>query len=228
MFAIESEMTKSVARWMEVGGLDVREEFVTPWGICDLVGVSFVQRKVANRLKLQQTAAICSITRALLLREIPDVKTGKSTTLDKLVRRYAASIPAEVVSDETERLIAGRFVKPAPRGRLQKVNGWIPLQKRLVAVELKLARIEEVMRQALNNMGFASESYVGLPSDVARRVALKPSRWSRFFASGVGLLSVARGSCEVLVKSRTNKEWTDSVVQFHCVEKFWRTRVKGN
>ncbi|MFH1110875.1 MAG: hypothetical protein V1790_17005 [Planctomycetota bacterium] len=221
-------MTNSVARWMRAGGLTVRAEFVTPWGICDLVGLSFDRKRVANRLKLKQTAAICSITRAVLLLEIPDVKTGKSTTLDKLVRRCAPSIPGDVVSAETERLVADRFVVETSRRRLQRVNGWMPLQKRLVAVELKLTRIEEAIRQALSNRGFAEESYVALPSDVARRAASNISRRSKFFDASVGLLGVARRSCRVLVPAHRKQPGGDKAIQFYCVEKFWRTRVKGN
>jgi hypothetical protein len=132
------------------------------------------------------------------------------------------------VSDETARLITDRFVVSPSRGRLQKVNGWMPLQDRLVAVELKLTRIDEAMQQALNNLGFAEESYVGLPVELARRVAANASRWSDYFDAGVGLLSVARRGCQVLVSARKTGNWTDTAIQLYCVEKFWRTRSKGN
>ena len=104
----------------------------------------------------------------------------------------------------------------------------MPLQDRLIAVELKLQRIEEAMRQALNNLGFAEESYVGLPVEVAHRVVSNASRWSDFLDAGVGLLSVARLGCEVLVPARKVQNRTDGAIQLYCVEKFWRTRVKDN
>jgi len=132
------------------------------------------------------------------------------------------------VFKETARLIADRFVVCSSRGRLQKMNGWMPLQDRLVAVELKLQRIEEAMRQALNNLGFADESYVGLPDKVARRVLSNVSRWSDFLDAGVGMLSVARQGCELLVPARKTRKWTDTAIQLYCVEKFWRTRLKDN
>lgn len=227
MFAKESDMAVSGARWMKSNGMAVKSEFVTPWGICDLVGLTFNPNNVAQRLHLKQTRTVSSITRAVLLLRIPDVETKKSTTVDRLVRQYAPSIPEEIVSEETAQLIADRFVVSS-RGRLQKMNGWMPLQDRLVAIELKLSRIEEAMHQALNNLGFAEESYVGLPTEVARRVASNASRWSRFFDAGVGLLSVARRGCEVLVPARKAALWTDRAIQLYCVEKFWRTRPKGN
>ena len=221
-------MAVAAARWLKTSGMVVKPEFTTPWGICDLVGLHFNQESVERRLQLKQTNAVGSITRAVLLLQIPDVETRKSVTLDKLIRQCAPSIPHEIISDETARLIADRFVVSSARGRLQKLNGWMPLQDRLVAVELKLSRIDEAMHQALNNLGFAEESYVGLPAEVAKRVASNASRWAKFFDAGVGLLSVARRRCEVLVPARDGRQLKDSAIQLYCVEKFWRTRIRGN
>jgi hypothetical protein len=221
-------MTSAAADWMKSSGMAVKAEFITPWGICDLVGLTFNPDKVARRLHLKQTRAVSSITRAVLLLQIPDVETKKSISLDELVRQFSSVIPEDVVSKETARLIADRFVVSPSRGRLQKVNGWMPLQDRLVAVELKLSRIDEAMQQALNNLGFTEESYVGLPVEVARRVAANASRWSKYFDNGVGLLSVARRGCQILMPSRKDGNRTDTAIQLYCVEKFWRTRLKGN
>lgn len=228
MFSLEAEMANSAARWLKAGGMTVKSEFVTPWGVCDFVGLRLNQERVGSRLKLRQTKAISSITRASLLLQIPDIATRKSVSLERLVRDCASSIPAEVVKSETDRLIADRFVVSSAQGRLQKLNGWMPLQDRLIAVELKLSRIQDAMHQAMNNLGFAEESYVGLPAAIARRVASNPSRWSAFFDAGVGLLSVSRHHCDVLLQPRTTEGWTDAAVQFCCVEKFWRTRARDS
>lgn len=228
MFALESDMARATARWLERAGMAVKSEFVTPWGICDFVGLRFNQDRVAHRLGLRQTKAVSSITRAALLLQIPDTETRRSISVQSLVRRCSPSIRADVVEAETARLVADRFVVSNPRGGLQKINGWMPLQERLVAVELKLSRIEEAMRQAMNNLGFAEESYVGLPATVAHRVASRCSRWSVFFEAGIGLLSVSRRHCEVLVHPHGTSGWIDPAIQLYCVEKFWRTRTKGN
>lgn len=163
MFLRESEMAGSVVDWMRSTNLIVKPEFVTPWGICDFVGLSFNQSRVDQRLELRQTRAIGSITRASLMLMVPDVATGKSVNLTQLVRACSFSVSAEVVEHELERLVADHFVVCLPRGRFQKVNGWLPLQKRLVAVELKLHRVDEALRQAMSNLGFADESYVASP-----------------------------------------------------------------
>lgn len=231
MFARESDMAAVVARWMRSrrsGRLTVKSEFVTPWGICDIVGLCFDLDRAEHRRQLGQTRAIGSISGAALLLGVPDAKEERSITLGRLVRRFSPPIPEDVVSEQVDRLIAHGFVRACPRGRLQKENGWYPLQDRLVAVELKLSRVAEAMRQALNNLGFATESYVGLPAQVARRVASDSSRWSDFFGAGVGLLSVTRRGCKVIVPPRPNAAWIDHAVQLYCVEKFWRTRVRDS
>jgi hypothetical protein len=118
------------------------------------------------------------------------------------------------------------FVINTDSGELQRLNGWFPLHKRLVAVELKLHRIEEVMSQAQKNLSFATESYVALPKDVAARVSEKRARWAPFFENGVGLLSVTQRACNLLIPARRQPRAVDNVIQFCCVEKFWRTHSK--
>lgn len=224
MFHRESDMAPSVKRWMERAGLHVKREFITPWGICDLVGLSFNSANVAHRLSLRQRKSVGSITRAALLLEVPDVEDRKSISMNRLAKKFATSIGPERVAIEAERLIADGFLVRTPRGHLQKLNGWMPLQNRLVAVELKLSRIEEAMQQARANLGFAEESYVAFPMPIARRIARDPSLWSTHFEAGIGLIGVLQHRCDVLVPhSPSTSISCDPAIRLYCVEKFWRT-----
>lgn len=227
MFNSEADMTAPTREWMQSLGLSVRLEFITPWGKCDLVGASFRANGVKHRLRLAQTQAITSLTRAALLLRIPDAETGKSLRLTTLAKEHLSLIPEDDVRQHAEQLIAQNFVRCSRGNQLQRINGWFPLHKRLMAIELKLTRIEEVMSQARSNLYFAEESYVGLPRDVALRVFSKRQRWEEFFNKGVGLLSVAHTGCEVLICSRARME-RDAALQFYCVEKFWRSHIKGS
>lgn len=227
MFKRESEMTGSAEQWMRAQGLSVKAEFNTPWGACDLVGVRLNQERVARRIGLRQTRAIGSITRAAVLLRVPDVETRRSASLDSLVNSWGDSVPTETLCDELERLVADRFLLRSSTGRLQKLNGWMPLQDRIVAVELKLTRIEEAMQQAHRNLGFADESFVAFPKEVAVRVASNLKRWS-VLSAGVGLLSVTPATCEVLVPARRAEKRPDPAIQVYCVEKFWRTRLRDS
>ncbi len=221
-------MSGPVLRWMHSNNLIVKSEFITPWGKCDLVGLSFKKRNVAARLKLGQKRSVSSLTGSALLARIPDVETGEFITFKYLVEQCAQIICEEVIFEQTQRLIADGFVL-SKGNRLQRLNGWVPLHKQLIAVELKLNRVEEAISQARNNLIFADKSYVGLPMDLAVRLAAHGIRRMSFIDSGVGLLSVNRGKCEVLIPSiKRPSPRRNPVIQFYCVEKFWRTCPKDN
>lgn len=222
-------MTKPVQLWMQSLGLTIKAEFITPGGKCDLVGMSFKIKNVAHRLRLQQTDSVSSLTRAGLLMRIPEVETGKSLRLDTLTRQYRTLMSEEDVRLHAEKLIAQKFVRRSTTNGLQRLNGWFPLHRRLMAVELKLTRIDQVMRQARNNLHFAEESYVALPSVAAQRVLLKRERWTDFFNQGVGLLSVTPTGCQLLIPSHGRGcVEREPALQFYCVEKFWRSYIKDS
>jgi hypothetical protein len=221
MFRIEAEMTEEVVRWMYSQKLETKCEFISPWGICDLVGVSFNAHNVLKRLKLGQRRRISSVTRAALLLQIPDVETNASTTLQELAQKCAPSIPEDVMEEEIARLIKDRFVVHGEGDALQKRNGWMPLQKRIVAVELKVSRVEEAILQAENNLGFANESYVALPKPLALRIARQVERRHEFATRRVGLLAVTEGQCRVVIRPPVASVENEAL-QMYCVEKFWR------
>jgi hypothetical protein len=227
MFIRESEMTPPVVRWMKLSGLQIRQEFITPWGICDLVGVTLNSKNVDHRLRLKQNKPISSITRAALLLSVPELETTKSVSIDRLKNTFVPAIREEVVVAEIERLISDRFVVKNAKGRLQKLNGWMPLQQRLVAVELKLSRVEEAFQQAMSNLGFAQESFVAFPMRTAVRIADGSSKWSRYIREGVGVIGVGTRSCRVLVPSMPRHANSNPAIQLYCVEKFWRSRAAG-
>lgn len=228
MFSRESQMATPAARWMMSQGLTVREEFTTPWGVCDLVGLEFNKAHVAHRIALGQRRSVSSISRASLLLDIPDVETGRCISTARLLKRHAVDSNPAKIQECIERLIADKFVLRTRRGSLQKLTGWMPIQNRVVAVELKLSRIDEAMRQAANNAGFADESYVALPASVALRVAAKRSRWADYFSCGIGVLAVFEHRCEVVVAALQIVPAKPSPLRVYLAEKFWRNHVKDS
>jgi hypothetical protein len=223
MFQLESEMAPSVARWLSRAGMQVRPQFVTPWGICDLAAIEFRSEGIAQRVRLRQFKPVSSITRAAILLRVPDVDTSQSVSIHRLAKHFSTCISASVISAEVERLLADRFLIRTSRGKLQKINGWTPLHKRLVAIELKLNRIDEAFQQANRNLGFAEESYVAFPMALAMRLQ-NMDRWGDYFKNGVGLLGVTKRTSKVLVSARASNQSSASAVQVYCVDKFWRTR----
>lgn len=232
-FRIEREMVSPAVEWLKGSNLLIKREFHTPWGVCDLVGLRFNEAKVQERLSLGQRSTIGSALRIMLLQQIPDCRAHRSVTVERLVQMFDGLLTADEIGGEITWLVKGKFVHRTRKGSLQKRNGWAPLQDRLVAVELKLSRVEDVFSQALSNLVFADESYVGLPASAAGRL-LETRRCHEFERSGVGVVSISRDSCKIILPSRRRDLPVDPLIQMGCVERFWRTRtqvpmmVRGN
>jgi hypothetical protein len=226
-FRFEHEMANSARNWLKRQGLMVKEEFYTPWGICDLVGAALDANRVRERLQLGQKHPIGPLIRLEILNAVPDAETGQSTTREELAHKYQDLLAATEVCAEIDKLITGKFVTVTEQGTLQKVNGWVPLHTRLVALELKLNRVEEALGQAISHQAFADESFVGFPTGLAGRIAASP-RAARFLAGGVGIVSVGKSRCHIVLRPETRRHPINPTLQMHCVERFWRTRIKGN
>jgi len=226
-FERECDMLAPVRRWLGSQGLMTKSEFANPWGVCDVVGCALDERRVTKRLALRQHRAIGPPLRVVLLERIPDQDTGRAVSLRKLQDDHAGLIDGETVATEVDRLVSARFVQVTPKGSLQKVNGWAPLHKRLVTVELKLTRVLEAFRQAVMNRELTSESYAAFPLSIARRIS-DSKGIQRFKHAGIGVIGVTPGKCKVLVRPRDLRHRADTVAQTHCVERFWRTRVRGS
>lgn len=219
-FAYECEMAKPATAWLAARKLTVKREFATPWGICDLVGCSLNEHKVRRRLALGQGKAIRSQLRVHLLSLIPDRGERRTITLDDLHRHFGGHLDRHRVEQEVEKLVEDRFVERVGGQTYSKCDRWMPLHRRLVAVELKLARTDDAFVQAVNNLGFAEESYVALPVDRARRLAQSKSR-SAFTAKGIGLLAVGPEVCRAVLRARPLRHRPDNPIQHYCVERFW-------
>jgi len=222
-FDLEIQMTQPVIEWLRNQGLMVKPEFSVPWGICDLVAVRLDAKKVKERLSYGQRRPIGPPIRVHVLSKIPDSRSGSSISLTKLKGELPSYVQPDSLSRELAALTRDRFVSSPRRGRFQKLNGWEPLHVRIVAVELKLARISEALAQAQSNYAFATESYVALPAKLAHRV-LHSSRVDDFRRAGIGLLAAYPSSCRRLLPPSPDQRMLDDVLQAHCVERFWRTR----
>ena len=225
-FRLERDMLRFARNWLAEQGLMAKAEFYTPWGICDLVGVSLRRERVQQRLTHGQNRAIGPLLRVEILRRIPDVADCNSITFKRLERQYRGLLTPDELRVQLDYLIRGKFVQVNQHGALQKVNGWAPLHKRIVALELKLTRVQDALSQAMSHLAFAEESFVGLPAGLAERVA-NSNRAREFRNSGVGIVSVGAEECGVLLQSKP-RTVANPVMQMHCVERFWRTRPKDN
>jgi hypothetical protein len=218
-------MTQPVRHWLRLENLDVKEEFELPWGICDLVALSFDNSQVKKRLSYRQYRPIGPVHRIELLRHIPDQDSGSAVTLRQLRNLSKPKSFAPPLQHELQSLITNRLIIRNKNGSLQKLNGWAPMHDRIVAVELKLCRISEALAQAVSNCAFATESYVALPATVAERLT-KSNRQVEFGRAGVGILGVSTTTCKVVLPASCQID-PDVTLQMHCVERFWRTRDRS-
>jgi hypothetical protein len=220
-FEYEYQMVKPAEAWLKSKGLMVKREFPTPWGICDLVGCSFNKRSVNKRLRLGQKKPIGSHFRTMLLSLIPDENENHPIEPACLVGMFSEFFDEKRIISELNRLEKDKFIQRTQFGSFYKLNGWMPLNKKLVALELKLSRVQDVLNQAIANLEFADESYVGLPKRKAENL-LKRGRVREFADLGIGLLVFTPNKCQLLVKSKPTNSTPDSVLQNYCIERFWR------
>jgi hypothetical protein len=224
VFRVEREMLGSAKLWLQQQQLLIKQEFYTPWGVCDLLGVVLCENRVRQRLSLGQRNPIGPPRRIAILNRIPDFDSRQSISKKRLAREFTGVVSETELEGEINRLIEAGFVQPTPSGQFQKLNGWFPLHERIVALELKLERVEEALQQAVSHFKFVSESYVGLPDPVASRV-FNGKRLAQFLAYGVGLVAVGLDRCDVLLPSGLAPVSPDTVLQMHCAERFWRTYI---
>ena len=220
-FRYERDMVGPAKAWLESRGLLTKTEFLTPWGICDLVGCSLNSRNASKRMKLRQTSTMGSLTRVKLFSLMPD---SQPVRMEELNAKVGSFISNGKVSAEMRELVVRRFVEITPHGAFLKKDGWIPLQKKIVALELKLARIGEAFDQALAHLEFADESYVGYPAYIAKRVVASGKRQA-FVSAGIGVLAVMPSQCGILLPARASSS-PNPVVQTYLVERFWRTYLR--
>jgi hypothetical protein len=226
-FDYEHQMVEPAEAWLKSKGLMVKREFPTPWGICDLVGCSFNKHNVRKRLQLGQKRPVGSHLRVILLSEIPEETARHSIAPSRLAEMFSDFFETDRIVSELNRLERDRFVRRTPSGSIYKLNGWMPLQRKMVALELKLSRIQDVLRQAITNLEFADESYVGLPMETASRL-VRSNAVSPFVERGIGIVGLKREDYRVFRSPKCRKKRTDPVLQAYCVEQFWRHYSKGN
>ncbi|MBM4044244.1 MAG: hypothetical protein FJ279_03955 [Planctomycetes bacterium] len=220
-FRFEQEMARPARAWLESRGLLVKSEFPTPWGICDLVGCALDTRSATRRLKLGQRSPIGSLARVRLLSIVPE---GRPISLETLSQRLGGFTGRSEIAHEMDQLVAKNFVEITRTGMYLRRNGWEPLHKRIVALELKLRRLTDALNQAIAHLEFADEAYVGLPAHLAEQLALGTKR-QQFLCAGIGVLAVGRNECRVVLPA-SRRSHGNPALQTYFAERFWRTYLK--
>ena len=222
-FPNEAAMRAPLEAWCRFQGLFMRWELPLPWGVCDVVGVRFRERSAKRRLACGQLSPLVSMDLVRLLNLIPDLTSRQAVTLKRLQTLQANSrLPSQVLSD-VEWLTKRRFVYSPRKNQVQKLVPWIPLHRKIIAVEMKLRRVSAAIAQARPHLAFADESYIALPENLAAQVSAGRRR-AEFLRCGVGLLAVSSRGVRRLVVSRRQVGGAEpsGVLQTYCAERFWK------
>ncbi len=92
---------------------------------------------------------------------------------------------------------------------------WMPIYDRIIAVELKLTRMAEVIDQAYLDAYCVTDSYIAMPRDYAVKAVEKAN------TAKVGVIAVDEG-CEVILEPAHHKHRN----AHDLAENFWRCRRK--
>ena len=114
------------------------------------------------------------------------------------------------VVEDPKSLLGFTSVKPVRRP-------WMPLHKSIVAVELKLSRISDVVSQAKVHNHYVHQSYIAMPMAVAERALDR--------AVDVGVLGVYESGVTIL-KAAPSSEPKDEWYAHKIAEVFWRYHRK--
>lgn len=217
MFQQEKEMTPVVKTWLKESGFRTKSEFRTPWGVCDLVGCTMNAEAVETRVRLRQTAQLSNTLRATLFSAIPDESRRNGVSLDSLCSTLGNSSLRGRIEHELGKLIDGGFIVQTPTGSFKSRSRWKPLHREVIAIELKLTKVHEVIAQAIMNRSFATQSFLALPEDVVSRMSRTASE--KCTEAGIGVIAVSQTGCSIAKEARETS--SDEGLQIHLVDRFW-------
>jgi len=163
-------------------------------GIIDLLAVAFDDEALAHRIK----GGLGPVTLPLRVRVLDALSRPRPLRVETLARRVGSNPRAltrstlRPLEDLGALEIAGRLVRPT--------GAWKPVARRLTAVELKLSRWRQALRQA-DNAAFGVDAAWALLDAARARSAVEQVDHFRLF--GVGLATISSdGELRVVTRPR--------------------------
>ena len=199
-FRFESEMTdpvEALVRHLTPGR--VRPEYVlrempAGQGVVDLLAVDFDDVVLTRRT----CAGIGPIELPLRIEVLSHLRTDRFLSLERLSRRVGSNPGA--LTRSTLRPLAELGAIVLEPTRVRATGAWIPVTRRLTAVELKLSKWRDAARQADNAARATDRSWVVMD---ARRAGAAVSNRDYFAELGIGLAIVdSTGALRVIERPR--------------------------
>jgi hypothetical protein len=186
-FRFESEMTEPVealVRLLTPGRVrpdHVLREMPAGQGVVDLLAVDFDDDVLSRRVR----AGLGPIELPLRIEVLAHLRSDRFLSLERLARRVGSN-PRALTRSTLRPLAEIGAIELEPK-RARATGAWIPVAKRLTAIELKLSKWRDAAQQADNAAWAADRSWVVL--DVRRAGAAVRHR-DYFAELGIGLAVV--------------------------------------
>jgi hypothetical protein len=175
----------------------VLREMPAGQGVVDLLAVDFDDDVLSRRVR----AGLGPIEFPLRIEVLSHLRADRFSSLDRLARLVGSNPPA--LARSTLRPLADLGAIELERTRARATGAWIPVAKRLTAVELKLSKWRSAARQADNAAWAADRSWVVLDARKAR-AALRNHDY--FVEFGIGLAVVdSLGVLRVIERPRRSR-----------------------
>ena len=211
----ESEMTSVVAARMarlvaRSGDHIVVGEVPAGQGIADLAAVRFDPDAIRHRLAF----GIGPMPSPLRVQTMYQLREDRGLRVETLARRLGTS--ARALTRSTLSTLSDLGIVELAGGMARSTGAWRPVATHITAVELKLSKWRDALRQADNFALSADRSWVVLDA-VHARAAVEQS--DLFSAFGVGLAAVgADGNLRVILapRGRRPERWLRALMAEHA------------
>lgn len=226
-FTSEAEMQAVCHDWLRCRYDVVGREFPLPWGICDLVAADFDRERLRGRWADGQRAPLGNRIRARVLISAARSKGLRLTdTHPGSSRQSPVGLNAFDRSPDIDYLQRRGLLTTTATTAKSTLPFWAPCDRRIVAIELKLTRLAEVIRQAKRHRAFAHTVYIGMPLARAEAIACSDAVLP-LLNDGLGLLGVSQDSCIELAQP-LNEFPSDAASRLHASESLYRRLLEAH
>jgi hypothetical protein len=159
-------------------------------GVIDLLAVTFDDDALAHRIK----GGLGPVTLPLRVRVLDALSRPRPIRLETLARRVGSSPLA--LTRSTLRPLEELGAIEVAGGRVRPTEGWRPVARRLTAIELKLSKWQEALRQA-DNAAFGVDAAWAVLDAARSRAAVGQVDHFRLYGVGLATISTEGELCIV-------------------------------
>lgn len=216
----EEDLVSMLERDYVKEGYLAKRELGVGYGIADLVLVKkdlVDSSNCSTRINYNQVSTIPNVDYFKILKKIPDIHSDGAPVSTSCIVEEVRLSKAFVQYNALKYLTENKFVLEISKNRYYKVNGWLPIAREVVAVEVKLKDWRRGYRQANRYKSFAHKVFLALPSSEAKKVDIDVLK-----ECNVGLISYFAGENKkkILYAPRAEKV-LNSHMCARALEYFW-------